>query len=64
MTEEKINYVARFESGGQTGPDSWGHWTEAKICTDETKMSELADWYFRLHPTAKKLPEIKITQAD
>lgn len=42
---EKPSYVVLFKHSGQISNDYWDVWTETKICTRETTVGEIEDWY-------------------
>ena len=42
---EKPSYVALFRRSGQITETEWDAWTETKICTRETTIGEIEDWY-------------------
>jgi len=41
-------FIALTKVAMQTGPDIWDSWTETRVCTEETTLGELRDWYLRI----------------
>ena len=59
------SYVALFKRSGQISNDYWDVWTETKVCTRETTIGEIEDWYKqRLNNNQEALLTIELTKAS
>ena len=58
------SYVALFKRSGQISQDYWDVWTETKICTRETTIGEIEDWYKQKLNSQEALLSIELTKAS
>ena len=63
-SERVASYVALFKRSGQISQDYWDVWTETKICTRETTIGEIEDWYKQKLNSQEALLSIELTKAS
>ena len=62
MRSNKI--IASISKNAQTGPDTYETWTESMICTQETKILEIINWYYFHKKNAKRIINIELTEVQ